>query len=70
MVKDIHNEDSPVEVYRFKRDAFGVNSSQFILNVILTFYINKYKEEDSDIAMKLADNFYVDDLLSGTFKFH
>ncbi|XP_065061319.1 uncharacterized protein LOC135688408 [Rhopilema esculentum] len=64
-VKDIHNEDSPVEVYRFKRVVFGVNSSPFLLNAVLRFHINKYKEEDPDFAMKLADNFYVDDLVFG-----
>ena len=64
-VKDIHNENSPIEVYRFNRVVFGVNSSPFLLNGVLRHHISKYQELDPEFATKLASNLYVDDLVFG-----
>ena len=64
-VKDIHNENSPIEVYRFNRVVFGVNSSPFLLNGVLRHHLSKFKELDPEFATTLANNFYVDDLVFG-----
>ena len=64
-VKDVHNENSPIEVYRFNRVVFGVNSSPFLLNGVLRHHISKCQELDPEFATKLASNFYVDDLVFG-----
>ena len=62
-VKDIHNENSPIAVYRSNRVVFGVNSSPFLLNGVLRHHLRKFKELDPEFATTLASNFYVDDLV-------
>ena len=64
-VKDINDPNSLIEVYRFNRVAFGVNSSPFLLNAVLRYHINSYKDKDPEFALKLANSFYVDGLVCG-----
>ena len=64
-VKDINDPNSHIEVYRFNRVAFGVNSSPFLLNAVLRYHTNSYKDKDPEFALKLANSFYVDDLVCG-----
>ena len=62
----IHAKDLNVNVYRFRRMIFGGNCSPFLLNAVLRYHIAKYKDNDPQIAAKLAINFYADDLVCGT----
>lgn len=64
-VQDIHDPDSPIEVFHFNRCVFGVNTSPFLLNAVLRNHIAQYQQEDPNFAVTLADNFYVDNLVFG-----
>lgn len=46
---------------RFNCVVFRVNSSPFVLNVVL----RHFKDSDPEFASKLLDSFYVDDVVSG-----
>eukprot|EP00794_Sanderia_malayensis_P004267 gene4267-biopygen3471 len=65
-VDNIEEKDPAVNVYRFKRVVFGVNSSPFLLNAVLRYHISLYQGRDPNLSEKLAKSFYVDDLVSGS----
>ena len=50
-------------VFRFCRVVFGVNCSPFLLNATLDYHFEKYAETNENLARKLTDIFYVDDLV-------
>ena len=50
-------------VYRFKRVCFGITCAPFLLNATIKYHLLNCKES---IAEKMAQNFYVDDLISGS----
>ncbi|GFW54219.1 integrase catalytic domain-containing protein [Trichonephila clavipes] len=54
-----------LQVYRFNRVNFGVNSSPFLLAATIRHHIEKYKHEFPHTVELLDRNFYVDDLISG-----
>ncbi|GFW25950.1 integrase catalytic domain-containing protein [Trichonephila clavipes] len=75
-VRFIWSDDEPcvhkrpkLQVYRFNRVNFGVNSSPFLLAATITHHIKKYKHEFPDTVELLDRNFYVDDLISGGNEF-
>ena len=65
----LKNLDSPrvdrknVQEYRFCRVQFGVILSPFLLGATVESHINSYK---SELANKLKDDIYVDNVVSGT----
>ena len=52
-------------VLRFCHVIFGVNASPFLLNGTIKHHIEKYFHDDSEMAKKLLDALYVDDLSTG-----
>ena len=64
-LKNVLNANSEIEVYRFCRVVFGLNSSPFLLNATLRYHFSKYKELDPKFVQKMLESFYVDDLVSG-----
>ena len=63
-VKDINSENPEIVVYKFNRVVFGVNSSPFLLNAVLQFHINKYKETDPKFVECLSKGIFVGDLVT------
>ena len=57
----------PYEVihFRFTRLVFGLRSSPAILGAVLLQHISQYCSKQPEIAEKLRDSFYVDDLITG-----
>ena len=64
-VKDINAEASEVIVLRFNRVVFGVNSSPYLLNMVIQHHIDSFQELDPQFVSKLKQSFYVDDLVTG-----
>ncbi len=63
---DDTNSDNPKEViYRFCRVVFGVTSSPFLLNATLEYHISNYLQNDPELARRIIDSLYVDDLSTG-----
>nr|XP_042897354.1 uncharacterized protein LOC122269252 [Parasteatoda tepidariorum] len=54
-----------IEIYRFKRVIFGVNSSPFLLAATIKKHIEKYRKEFPSTVQVLDDCLYVDDLIAG-----
>ncbi|GFS65293.1 integrase catalytic domain-containing protein [Nephila pilipes] len=54
-----------VEVYRFKRLLFGVNSSPFLLVATIKLHIQKFRNLFPDVFEILDSCMYVDDLITG-----
>lgn len=64
-VKDVNAEAPEIIVLRFNRVVFGVNSSPYLLNVVIQHHINSFQELDPQFVSKLSQSFYVDDLVTG-----
>ena len=64
-LKDIETDNPELLVLRFCRVIFGVNASPFLLNGTMKHHIEKYFHDDSEMAKKLLDALYVDDLSTG-----
>ena len=64
-LKNVQNANSEIEVYRFCRVVFGLNSSPFLLNATLRYHFSKYKKLDPKFVQQMLESFYVDDLVSG-----
>ncbi|XP_028417496.1 uncharacterized protein LOC114541899 [Dendronephthya gigantea] len=67
-LKDAKNASSEVEVYRFCRVVFGLNSSPFLLNATLRYHFSKYKGLDPKFVETMIESFYVDDMVTGDEK--
>eukprot|EP00112_Aurelia_sp_Birch-Aquarium-sp1_P003379 Seg1377.3 transcript_id=Seg1377.3/GoldUCD/mRNA.D3Y31 product="hypothetical protein" protein_id=Seg1377.3/GoldUCD/D3Y31 len=63
--ENIQDPNSEIAVYRFQRAVFGVNASPFLLNAVLRYHIDQYRETDPEFCDKLSADFYVDDLCTG-----
>eukprot|EP00112_Aurelia_sp_Birch-Aquarium-sp1_P009849 Seg2135.5 transcript_id=Seg2135.5/GoldUCD/mRNA.D3Y31 product="hypothetical protein" protein_id=Seg2135.5/GoldUCD/D3Y31 len=63
--ENIQDPNSEIAVYRFQRAVFGVNASPFLLNAVLRYHIEQYRETDPEFCDKLSADFYVDDLFTG-----
>ncbi|XP_055924458.1 uncharacterized protein LOC129956555 [Argiope bruennichi] len=61
----VANSENDVQVYRFNRVLFGVNSSPFLLAATIKTHIEKYKEQYPATVRTLDSCFYVDDLVAG-----
>ncbi|XP_055926898.1 uncharacterized protein LOC129958432 [Argiope bruennichi] len=61
----VANSENDVQVYRFNRVLFGVNSSPFLLAATIKTHIEKYKEQYPVTVRTLDSCFYVDDLVAG-----
>ena len=64
-VKDVNAEAPEIIVLRFNRVVFGVNSSPYLLNMVIRHHINSFQELDPQFVSKLSQSFYVDDLVTG-----
>ena len=64
-VKDANAEAPEIIVLRFNRVVFGVNSSPYLLNMVIRHHINSFQEVDPQFVSKLSQSFYVDDLVTG-----
>lgn len=62
---DVYKFDSKIVVYCFCCVVFGLNVLLFLLNVMLRYYVLKYKDEDFEFVRKMFEGFYVDDLVMG-----
>ena len=61
----MHAPDPEIKVYHLNRVVFGVNCSPFLLNGVLRYHINTYREKDPKFSGSLSRSFYVDDLVLG-----
>lgn len=43
-----------------------MNSSPYLLNVVIQHHIESFRELDPQFVSKLSQSFYVDDLVTGT----
>ena len=64
-VSDIHSLNPEIIVRRFTRVIFGSTASQFLLNVVIRKHILQYHECDPTFVLKVLNELYVDDLISG-----
>ena len=60
------DKDPNIEVYRFCRVVFGVNSSPFLLNATLKHHLQNFKDSDSLFVSQMQDSLYVDDMVFST----
>ena len=65
-VKDPCQQPREVIHLRFTRLVFGLCFSPMILGAVLSHHISQYCSKQPDIAKKLKESFYVDDLITGT----
>ncbi|CAB4039144.1 PREDICTED: uncharacterized protein LOC100197852, partial [Paramuricea clavata] len=65
---DLQAEDEQVVIYRFLRVVFGITSSPFLLNGTIRRHLSNYLEKEREIAQRVKDDLYVDDLVSGCNK--
>ena len=56
-------DNNSIQEYRFCRVPFGVISSPFLLGATIESHLNTY---DSELATKLKNDIYVDNLITGT----
>ncbi|CAB4038791.1 Hypothetical predicted protein, partial [Paramuricea clavata] len=59
---DLQAEDEQVVIYRFLRVVFGITSSPFLLNGTKRHHLSNYLEKEREIAQRVIDDLYVDDL--------
>ena len=59
-IKDLQADTETI--YRFARVVFGVSASPFLLNATIKYHLGKF---EGDIAKKVSNSLYVDDLTSG-----
>ena len=64
-VSSLDSETQDIEVYRYNRVVFGGNSSPFLLNAVLKYHLEKFKDEDPEFGAKMIEGFFVDDLVVG-----
>ena len=60
------DKDPNIEVYRFCRVVFEVNSSPFLLNATLKHHLQNFKDSDSLFVSQMQDSLYVDDMVFST----
>ncbi|CAB3986889.1 Hypothetical predicted protein [Paramuricea clavata] len=61
---ELQAEDEQVVIYRFLRVVFGITSSPFLLNGTIRHHLSNYLEKEREIAQRVIDDLYVDDLVS------
>ena len=64
-VDDIRTSTPDIQVLRFTRVAFGVASSPFLLNATVKYHIEKFLETKPNVALKLINCMYVNDVVCG-----
>ena len=64
-VDDIHSENPEIQIFRYNRVVFGVNSSPFILNAVLRHHLESFNDTDPELTSKVKENFFVDDVVTG-----
>ena len=59
-------EGEHIVIYKVLRVVFGVTSSPCLLNGTVKNHVEKYKFTDEELVERLKEDFYVDDLVSGS----
>lgn len=54
-----------IVVYRFTRALFGLTSSPFLLNGVLSVHLKSWKTRCPELVEEIRKNLYVDDLMTG-----
>ena len=54
-----------MQVLHFTRVAFGGASSPFLLNTTVKYHIEKFLETKPNVALKLINSMYIDDVVCG-----
>nr|XP_042900431.1 uncharacterized protein LOC122269777 [Parasteatoda tepidariorum] len=57
-------EKRKIKIYKHCRVVFGLTSSPFLLMATIYHHLDKMKETENDIAVKLKDAFYVDNVVT------
>ena len=58
-------ENPEIIIFRFKAVLFGMSCSLFCLNAILDYHIKQYYMENTEMAEKILQGFYIDDWTCG-----
>ena len=64
-VTDVNADPPSIIVLRFTRVVFGVSCSPFLLNATIEHHLNLHKDSNPQLVKKLAESFYVDDVVTG-----
>ena len=64
-IEDINSDSPSIETYRFTRVVFGVSSNPFLLNATIKHHLELYSPSYPELAQKLLQSFYVDDVVTG-----
>ena len=62
-IKDVHSTE--VEILRFTRVVFGLTSSPFLLNGVITRHLELIEPRHPETMAEIRKSLYVDDLISG-----
>ena len=61
----IESEKRELRMYRFTRVCFGINSSMFLLGVVIKNHLDIHRDSDEKLVEKIENSLYVDDVNAG-----
>ena len=62
---DVNKPQPEVQILKFTRVVFGVSSSPFLLNAMISHHLKKYMSTHSELVKRISESIYVDDVISG-----
>ena len=62
---DVNKPQPEVQILKFTRVVFGVSSSPFLLNAMISHHLKKYMSTHSEVVKRISESIYVDDVISG-----